>query len=53
MIANASEHQGMIPGKTDYQFSFWTTDFMKRLGATQNKELKFEGHFSVRQKSGV
>ena len=43
MIGNSSEHQGMIPGKRDYQFSFSTTDFMKRFGATQNKELKFKG----------
>ena len=51
MIANSSEHQGMIPGKTDYQFSFSTTDFIKRFGATQNKELRFKGHFSaLRQK---
>ena len=50
MIANSSEHQGMIPGKTDYQFSFSTTDFIKRFGATQNKELKFKGHFSALRK---
>lgn len=50
MIGNSSEHQGMIPGKTDYQFSFSTTDFMKRFGATQNKELKFKGHFSALRK---
>lgn len=50
MIGNSSEHQGMIPGKTDYQFSFSTTDFMKRFGATQKKELKFKGHFSALRK---
>ena len=50
MIGNSSEHQGMIPGKTDYQFSFSTTDFMKRFGATQKKELKFKSHFSALRK---
>ena len=50
MIGNSSEHQGMIPGKTDYQFSFSTTDFMKRFGAAQKKELKFKGHFSALRK---
>ena len=49
MIANSSEHRGMIPGKTDYQFSFSTTDFIKRFGATHTKELKFKGHFSALQ----
>ena len=47
MIANSSEHRGMIPGKSDYQFSFSTTDFIKRFGATHTKELKFKGHFSA------
>ena len=43
MIANTSKHQGMILGKTDYQFSFSATDSIELFGVhvTLDRELKF------------
>ena len=39
MIANPSKHQGMILDKTDYQFSFLTTDSIELFGETLDREL--------------
>ena len=50
MIANPSKHQRMILGKTDYNLSFSTTDFIERFGVTLDKELKFKEHIYTLQK---
>ena len=47
MTANPSKHQGMILGKTNYQFSFSTTDCIERFGVTLDNELKFKEHTSA------
>ena len=39
MIANPSKHQGRILDKTDYQFSFLTTDSIELFGETLDREL--------------
>ena len=47
MIANASEHQAMILGRTNHQFSSPVKNSIDLFGMTVDNELSFDDHISA------